>query len=250
MTVEQQETIGYIFINKPVGLTSREVINKLQKMLPKKTKIGHAGTLDCFAHGLLIIGIGRSATRLFKYLMRLDKKYWVRAKLGELTDTMDRTGDIVATKSADAVTLQQLQTAFDDFPQKYDQLPPVFSALKWQGKRLSDMARSPDTCDIRLQTILKTKVKPVDIYALNLVSFESPFFVFEAHVSHGTYIRALANDIAQKCSSVATTHELQRTEIGPFKLDEAIALADIKAVEDIQQFLIPLNRITTALKIV
>ncbi len=249
MIEEQREIIGYIFINKPARLTSREVINKLQKMLPKKIKIGHAGTLDCFAHGLLIIGIGRPATRLFKYLMRLDKKYWVRAKLGELTDTMDRTGEVVAIKP-EGVAPECLQKAFDDFPQKYEQTPPMFSALKWQGKRLSDLARVADECEARLQAILKTKVKPVDIYALNLISFESPFFVFEAHVSHGTYIRALANDIAQKCDSVATTHELQRIEVGPFKLDEAIEFADIKTIEDIERFLIPVNRITTTLKIV
>lgn len=247
---EQLHPVGFLLINKPAGITSRDAINALQKLLPKKAKIGHAGTLDRFAHGLLIVGIGRPATRLFKYLMKLDKKYWVRAKLGELTDTMDNTGNILTTKSADDLTLKKLQQIFDQFPSKYEQTPPVFSALKWQGKRLSDLVRYQAETDTKLQAILQSKMKTVDVYDLNLIHYDMPFMTFYAHVSHGTYIRALANDIAQKGANVATTYELKRTEIGPFKLADATDLDSIETVTDIERFLVSIDRIITLLHIV
>ncbi len=235
------ETIGFVFINKPAGITSRDCVNRLQRMLPPKTKIGHAGTLDTFATGLLIIGIGRPATKLFTHLIKLDKRYWMRAKMGEQTDTLDYTGNVISSSEEDQVSLDCLTQAVAALVGAYEQTPPLFSALKWQGKRLSDMARSKHWGKEVLDTILQTKKKSVHIYALELLSYSGNFMTLEAHVSHGTYIRSLANDIAQHCDSVATTYELKRLNVGPFSLEQATPLDDINNIHDINAHLVPVE---------
>ncbi len=243
MEVEQTFPIGFLLINKPGGITSRECVNRLQRMLPRRTKIGHAGMLGKFATGLLIIGIGRPATRQFRHLMKLDKVYWIRAKLGELTDTLDYTGRSIEEFYEDQVSLQELQKAVDSFDGSYEQTPPLFSALKWHGKRLSDMARSPRWKKKKLERILDEKKKTVHIYSLELLNYAAPYMILQAHVSHGTYIRALVNDIAQRCDTVATTHELKRTAIGPFTLEQAVSLDSIDSIEAIKQHIIPVEQV-------
>ncbi len=243
METEQTLPIGCLLINKPDGITSRDCVNRLQRMLPRRTKIGHAGTLDKFATGLLIIGIGRPATRLFQHLMKLDKVYWIRAKLGELTDTLDYTGRTIEEFYEDQVSLQELQQVVDSFDRTYEQTPPMFSALKWHGKRLSDMARSPRWKKKKLERILDEKKKTVHIYSLELLSYSALYMTLQAHVSRGTYIRVLVNDIAQRCDTVATTHELKRTAIGPFNLDQAIPLDSIDSIEAIEKYILPVEQI-------
>jgi tRNA pseudouridine55 synthase len=243
MELDQKVPSGFLLIDKPSGITSRDCVNQIQRMLPKKTKIGHAGTLDRFATGLLIIGIGRPATRLFQYLMKLDKTYWVRAKLGELTDTLDHTGTILQECSEDPISLQELQQAIDTFGNTYEQTPPIFSAVKWQGKRLSDMARSPQWKKQKLEQILDEKKKTVHIYTLELLQYTPPYATLYAHVSHGTYIRMLIHDIAAKGGTVATTYELKRTAVGPFTLEQAMLLKEIDSIQVIERVLIPVEQL-------
>jgi tRNA pseudouridine55 synthase len=235
--INEQNIVGFLLINKPKNLTSRDCINKLQKLLPKKTKIGHAGTLDIFATGLLIVGIGREATRFFKYLMKLDKQYVAQAKLGQLTNTLDCTGELVKTCDK-LVTAEQIEQSIHSFGDNYNQIPPLFSALKWKGERLSDLTRSEKRLDKSLDFILRTKQKNVDLYDIKLMHFNFPELTLFAHVSHGTYIRALVNDIAQQCDSCATTYELERVAIGPFEVSESVGLQLLHSIEDVQKNII------------
>ncbi len=240
----QGAPVGFVLIDKPAGITSRDCVNRLQRMLPKRTKIGHAGTLDRFATGLLIIGISRPATRLFQHLQKLDKVYWVRAKLGELTDTLDHTGTIIEECYEDQVSLEELKQAVAQLNNTtYEQTPPMFSALKWHGKRLSDMARSPRWKQEKLERITDEKKKEVHVYSLELLKYAAPYMTLQTHVSHGTYVRALVNDIAQACDSVATTYELSRTAIGPFRLDEAVALDTIDSIEMIEKYMVSVEQL-------
>ncbi|MEX0849429.1 MAG: tRNA pseudouridine(55) synthase TruB [Candidatus Dependentiae bacterium] len=243
----EHNIIGFLLINKPKNLTSRDCINKLQKLLPKKTKIGHAGILDIFATGLLIVGIGREATRFFKYLMKLDKQYVTKATLGKLTNTLDYTGELVKTCDK-LVTAEQIEQSIGSFGDNYNQIPPLFSALKWKGERLSDLTRSATRLDKSLDFILRTKQKNVDLYDMKLIHFNFPELTLFAHVSHGTYIRSLVNDVAQKCNSCATIYELERTAIGPFNVGDAVALQDLHSIEDIQQHIIDVDTVEQCYK--
>jgi len=196
-------------------------------------KIGHAGTLDPFASGLLIIALGREATRLISRVMVMEKTYVATGKCGELTDTLDLTGTVVAT-SDKIPTKQELQQALDSFGSSYEQIPPLYSALKYQGKPLYLLARKKMIEQEQLQEIADNKRRIVQLYDKRLLSYEPPFFTIQARVSCGTYIRTLINDIAVRAGSCATTYELARTSIGPFGLDQAIdiSLLTIDTIND------------------
>ena len=233
---------GILFINKPKGITSFDCIRHIKKIFKQKIKIGHAGTLDDFATGLLIVCIGRETTKRINEFMNLDKEYVVKAKLGELTDTLDYTG-----KSSQQVTLQNtpgeqeshiskedLQKVIKEFPKSYTQVPPIYSALKHKGKPLYHRARNKKIEEEKLEEIVKQKSREVNIYDLELLDFDYPFFSVKTRVSKGTYIRSLANDIAQKLNIPATTYELERTKIGPISLVDAVKLDDLKSFDDIK----------------
>jgi len=233
--------VGFLLVNKPTGVTSYYCINKLKNALGFRTKIGHAGTLDSFATGLLIIAIGRPATRHLGKIMELDKWYTATGKLGQLTDTLDFTGQLLEDVEIPAFTEDQIKAAIHQLGNHYRQIPPVYSALKYKGRSLSDLAREEKLTEEQLQKIVEEKAKVVTIYSCELISVDLPFFTVETHVSHGTYIRVLLNDIASKLATFATTHELHRTKIGPFCVEKAIPLNDFKTVDDIEQALIPID---------
>lgn len=266
---------GLIKINKPAGLTSYDCIRHIKRILnAKKIKIGHAGTLDPFASGLMLICIGREATKTIDQLMTQDKEYLVKAKLGELTDTLDLTGKVLEKPARDAyppkllssegwelvdvhaeatskrrlepspewrrvesLTKQDIEKAIKTLGSSYIQTPPIYSALKHQGKPLYELAREQKMEMDKLEEIVQKKSRQVEIYKIQLLNVELPFFTFKAHVSKGTYIRSLADDIAQKLDLHATTYELERTKIGEYKLEDAAKLYDLKTIEDIKNFI-------------
>ena len=240
MTDQNINLEGFLLINKPTGVTSHYCIKKIKYLLNRKTKIGHAGTLDSFATGLLIVGIERAATRHISQIMELDKWYTAIGKLGQLTDTLDFTGSLIEDEEVD-ITSEQIKTAITELGHQYRQVPPIYSALKYKGWSLSDLARQDKLSQKELEKITEEKARVVQIYSCELLSLDLPFFTIEAHVSHGTYIRILVDDIAKKCGTHATTHELNRTKIGPFSINEAKHLNDFKSLEIIQQNLIPIN---------
>jgi tRNA pseudouridine55 synthase len=227
---------GLLKINKPAGITSYDCIRHIKRILKAKIKIGHAGTLDPFASGLMLICIGRQATKTVDQLMTQDKEYLVKAKLGELTDTLDLTGKVLATQQvAQKLTAQDIEQAIKALGSSYLQTPPVYSALKHQGNPLHELAREQKMESAELEKIVQAKSRQVEIYKIELISVDLPFFTFKAHVSKGTYIRSLANDIAQKLGLNATTYELVRTKIGNYSLEQAVLLTDLKSAEDIQK---------------
>lgn len=226
---------GFLLIDKPADITSYSCINWIKRFLPKKTKIGHAGTLDRFATGLLLVAIGRSATKQLTQHKELDKTYIAQILLGHVTDTLDSTGVVLEQKSIDHITEAMVQQTLPSFGNSYHQTPPVYSALKHQGKRLSTLARDQKITEQELHAIAQAKTREVILHSLILEKFELPYITIQAHVSSGTYIRSLVHDIAQKMNTSAVTHQLRRTTIGHFTVENAIELSSIRSVGDIKE---------------
>lgn len=234
---------GFLLVNKPIGISSYACIGRIKFLLrqdpssPKKVKIGHAGTLDPFASGLLIIAISREATRLLSQCMAMKKTYIATGKCGELTDTLDCTGVIIETSSI-IPTEQELHNALDSFGSSYEQTPPIYSALKHEGSPLYALARTNKLDDEQLHAIAGAKRRTIQLYDKQFLSYDPPYFTIQATVSQGTYIRTLINDIAIRAGSCATTHKLTRTAIGPFTLDQALDLSSIQNIDELTQFII------------
>ncbi len=232
---------GFLLINKPKNYNSFRAIAQIRRITGiKKLKAGYAGTLDPFATGLLIVGIGRPATRLLHTITRWDKKYRALAKLGKQTDTLDFTGQIIDTCNTE-IKEEQLFAAIKRLGNQYKQTPPLYSALKHKGVPLYNHARKKGKSAKELEAVLEAKARSVQLHELILTNFSSPFFTIQAHVSHGTYIRTLVNDIARSAGSCATTHELTRTAVGNINVEQAIDLDNLKTVKDIKDNLIPVE---------
>lgn len=230
---------GFLLINKPANVTSTECVTHIKRAVrTRNLKIGHTGTLDSFATGLLIIGIGRAATRHIDQIMTLDKQYRATGHLGVLTSTYDFTGTTIVQTTPPALTHESLASAVQSFGSRYCQTPPVYSALKHNGTRLSALARNNTISADALRTIASYKQREVDLFQLQLLAYEAPLFSIHAHVSHGTYIRSLINDIAQKVGSYATTAQLERTHIGPFAVTDAQPLHQYSNIETVMHHLI------------
>ena len=236
---------GFICINKPEGVSSFFCVKKIRSLLPKKTKVGHAGTLDPFASGLLILGIGRQATRMLSYISKLPKEYKATGKLGVLTDTLDREGKVLQQEDV-VLTGQDIQEALKSLGKEYLQTPPAFSALKHQGKPLYKFARHE--ADLDFEAVLKTKRRMVEILEIELLNFDFPHFTLRALVSHGTYIRSLINDIAGRCNTLATTYALERLSIGPFNVAQAKSFNEMQNLEIIEVNLLSIESLTHMLK--
>lgn len=243
---EQKNTIeGFLLINKPTETTSFRCIAQIRRILEnKKLKAGYAGTLDPFASGLLVVGIGRPATRLLHVISRWDKKYIAQAKLGQLTDTLDKTGTVTQEKSIN-ITEQQLKKAIANLGNKYEQIPPIYSALKHKGLPLYKLARKKGKTAKELQEVLQKKSRIVCLYQLDLIHFEPPFFTVATEVSHGTYIRTLINDIAYHAGTCGTTYELTRTSVGKLPLKDAVHLTELKTPADIINRLISVEEFSS-----
>jgi tRNA pseudouridine55 synthase len=208
---------GILLVDKKKGITSYDVIRGIKRKYPKGTKIGHTGTLDPFATGLLIIMIGRSATKLMDRFHKFKKRYIVNAQFGLETDTQDVTGQVIS-KTDDSIV-----PAKDDiknqirknFLGKIEQIPPKYSAKKIKGKKAYQLARQGK--EFQLQP------KEIEIFDFQILKYEYPHIKFEICCSTGTYIRTLVTDLARNLGSYATATELRRTQIGPF---------DVKDVDD------------------
>jgi tRNA pseudouridine55 synthase len=236
---------GFLLVNKPVGMTSYSCINHIKRILQKKVKIGHAGTLDPFASGLLIIALGRDATRLLSQAMGLRKTYRAQAQLGQLTDTLDCTGMPINTMQADYITEDMIQQAISSFGVEYEQIPPIYSALKHEGQALYNLVRKQQKTEEELHAIVMQKRRIVHLYSVNLIAYANPSFTIEACVSQGTYIRSLMNDIAGKMGTYATTYELERTAIGPFTLSHAYKIEELCTMNDISNALLDIDFFTS-----
>ena len=206
-----------LVVNKEKNLTSRDIVNNLTKIFNTK-KIGHTGTLDPIATGVLVCLFGKY-TKLVDLLTSLDKEYIAEIKLGIKTDTGDITGSIIENKSFN-ITKDNIIKVFEKFPQKYEQTVPKYSAVKINGKKLYEYARN--NIEIELPK------REVSIFSLELISFKNDIVKFKTHVSKGTYIRSLIEDICEKLGTIGTMNNLIRTKQGGFDIEDSFILDDIK----------------------
>lgn len=239
-TIDTKNLSGFLLINKPESYSSYDCIRTIKKIIKNKIKIGHTGTLDNFANGLLIIAIGK-ATKQINLFLNSNKEYIATGKLHELTDTLDNTGNIILNNNNNNnISLDTLTDIIKNFTGKYLQTPPIYSALKYNGEPLYRLAREKKLTEQELNKITQNKTRECEIFNIKLLEYKFPFFTIQAHVSKGTYIRSLVNDIAQKLNTNATCYKLTRTKIGNIDLNNAIHLNTLKSVQDVKENLIEL----------
>lgn len=207
---------GFFNINKPRGMNSTKVVAIIKRLTHEK--VGHLGTLDPDAHGVLPIAVGK-ATRLFDFFLNKDKVYEARGRFGVLTDTLDESGRVVLTNDV-RPTRAQLEAVLPLFCGKQMQMPPAFSAKQVGGVRAYDKARRGEEVTLSPREIC--------VYSLELLSFEGDEFSVRIHCSAGTYVRALIRDIAEKLGAIATTIDIFRTRSGAFDIASSISIDDIE----------------------
>lgn len=208
---------GLIVLNKDKGKTSRDIINSLNHIFNIK-KIGHTGTLDPLATGVLVCCIGKY-TKLVNLLTSETKEYIAEIKLGIKTDTQDITGNVISTNTFN-ITKSDILKVFDNFPKEYIQTVPLYSSVHVNGKRLYEYARN--------NTKVTLPKREVSIYNLELISFNKDIITFKTKVSKGTYIRSLINDLTNYLNTVGTMNNLIRTKQGYFNITDSYTIEDIK----------------------
>jgi len=209
-----------LLIDKPKGITSHDVIYEVRKITGEK-KVGHAGTLDPNATGLLIVGVGRQSTKKLGSLLKdTDKVYEAQLFLGEETDTDDAEG-VVISKAKGLLPPGEVEigTLLKSFVGKQKQVPPIYSAIKTKGKKAYKEARKGKS--------VKLEPRSIEIYFIKLLKYKYPDLTFEVKVSSGTYIRSLARDIGTKLGCGAYLKNLTRTAIGNYKLENAVNLSNL-----------------------
>lgn len=213
---------GIILVNKPYGYTSRDVVNILCKKFKTK-RIGHTGTLDPIATGVLILCIG-SATKLVEALTSDDKEYIATVELGTLTDTLDNTGNVIKEEKTN-VNVNQIKKALEKMQGVYEQEVPIYSAVKINGKKLYEYAREGIKVDLPKRMV---NIKSLEL--INNIKYENNKTTFQirCHVSKGTYIRSLVNDIAHELGTVGTMTSLNRVKQGIFNIYDSYTLEDIE----------------------
>lgn len=221
---------GILNINKPTGMTSFDVVRKI-KFIAKTKKVGHTGTLDPEASGVLPICIGR-ATKLVDYIMEAEKVYVAELKLGITTDTYDREGTILTTSKVN-LSEEAVIEAVKSFEGEIDQVPPMYSALKVNGKRLYDLARQGIE--------VERKARRITIYSIDIEKIDLPSVIFRVKCSKGTYIRSLCYDIGEKLRCGGAMWNLQRTQTGSFDISSAVSLENLTN-ENILEHLIPMDK--------
>lgn len=202
---------GIFLINKEANWTSFDICAKVKRLFNTK-KVGHSGTLDPFAEGLMIVCLGQ-ATKIIPFLEYYNKTYLATIKLGEETDTLDNTGNIIDKKDVLNYSLEEIKNVLNSFLGKSQQIPPMFSALKHDGVPLYSLAREGIE--------IERKPRDIEIFSIELIEYNKPFLTFKCKVSKGTYIRTLAKDIAIKLSTVGHLVKLIRTNIDKFDLNMA-----------------------------
>lgn len=215
---------GIIIINKPKGYTSHDVVAKVKKIMKVK-KVGHTGTLDPNATGVLPLLLNQG-TKLSKYLIEHDKEYEVTLKLGIKTDTLDGEGAIIKEEQVNFETISsQIEKVLSSFIGKQKQIPPMYSAIKVNGKKLYEYARSGQTVEV--------KPREIEIYAITLQKLEKEKneIKFKVSCSKGTYIRSLCEQIAEKLGTIGYMKELNRTKVGTFEIEKSITIEELEKKE-------------------
>lgn len=215
--------VGLLIVDKPVGPTSHQIVHIVRKGTGVR-KVGHAGTLDPRASGVLVLCLG-AATRLSEYLAARDKRYQALVRFGEATTTFDSDGDVTQTGGA-APSPDSLQHALTGFRGRIEQIPPPFSAVKIQGRKAYQLARRGEP------PLLAPR--PIEIHRLDVIDYTPPDLALDVECSAGTYIRTLAHDLGQTLGCGAHLRALRRTASGEFRLQDAVPLASLEAAFAVQ----------------
>ena len=226
---------GVLLLDKPVGLSSNDALIKTKRMLNAK-KAGHTGTLDPFATGLLPLCFGE-ATKFSQDLLEADKTYLTTVHLGQRTDTGDTEGQVIETHDVN-VTREQIEAVLERFRGPIEQVPPMYSALKRDGKPLYEYARAGVT--------LEREARPVTIHKLEFISYEAPFLKLEVKCSKGTYIRVLGEDIGAALGCGAHLNALRRTQVGALTMENIVTLEDVAAHAAPLELLAPVDALLSS----
>ena len=206
---------GLLVLDKPPGLSSRAAVDRVLRWFPRRTRIGHTGTLDPLATGVLVLCLG-AATRLAEYVQRMSKTYSAGLLLGARSDTDDADGTIIPVGSVSAPEPARLAECIRTFLGEIEQVPPAHSAAKVTGRRAYELARRGEKVSLR--------PRPVHIYAIDILHYDYPNLELEVHCGKGTYIRSLARDLGERLGCGALVQRLRRTRVGPFTAEEALTL--------------------------
>jgi len=234
--MEQNGPSGVLLIDKAPDMTSHDVVAIARRALNTK-KIGHCGTLDPMATGLLMLVIGR-ATKIQDLLMSEDKEYVGTLTLGAVTSTQDRQGEVLESKPVPAFTEDQIREAFDAFTGDFEQIPPMVSAIKKDGVPLYKLARKGQ--------VIEREPRPVRVTGYQVTRIELPEVDFVVNCSKGFYVRTYAHDIGEKLGCGGHLSALRRTRSGKFTLDRAVTIADLKTAprEDLLKAMVSLAEIS------
>lgn len=218
---------GILIVNKPKQYTSHDVVAKVKKIC--KEKVGHTGTLDPMATGVLPLLLGQG-TKLSKYLINHDKIYIATIQLGQKTDTLDSEGNIIEERNVDLSTLskENVQQVLETLKGKQIQTPPMYSAIKVNGKKLYEYARKGVEVEV--------PKREIEIYDIQLLNIKNETIEFKVHCSKGTYIRTLCETIAEKLGTIGYMKELNRTQVGQFALEQAVTIENIEQNENNEEF--------------
>ena len=208
---------GFFLVDKPSGFTSRDICDQISKSLKEK-KVGHVGTLDPFATGLLIVMVGKG-TKCAQFFDESDKAYIAKLVLGKKTDSLDRDGEVIEEKEVPILTKEKVEETLKSFLGKQKQTPPMTSAVHVNGKKLYEYAHKGIE--------VERPSREIEILDLKLLEFNNNEIIFFTHVSKGTYIRVLASDIAERLNTVGYLEELRRVNVGPFDIKEAVPAGEI-----------------------
>lgn len=208
---------GILVVNKPMGLTSHDVVQDVRRKF-RMQQVGHAGTLDPLATGVLVVLVGKS-TKLFNQFVDMDKAYRATLILGTATDSADIQGKVLARLPYEHITREQMEEVFRKSASETEQVPPMVSAVKVHGKKLYQLARKGIS--------IERRARPIKIHSLELKDFSPPQVQFYLECSKGTYVRQLAEDVGKKLGCGACITQIERTKVGPFHIAEAVNLEDI-----------------------
>lgn len=225
---------GIVIIDKPKDLTSHDIVYKVKKIV--KEKVGHTGTLDPMAEGVLLLLVGK-ATKYSKYLINHDKKYIVELLLGKTTDTLDVEGKILKEENVDLRILEKenVEKTLEKFIGEQKQIPPIYSAIKVKGKKLYEYARKGENVEI--------PTRKINIYNIKLLGIDekNKKISFEVSSSKGTYIRSLCQDIAKALGTIGYMTNLKRTKLGIFDIKDSVSLEEFE--KNPTKYIIPLEEI-------
>lgn len=208
---------GFLLVNKDQDMTSHDLVNIVRRSVRMK-RVGHTGTLDPNATGLMVVAVNKS-TKLVNYLQSDDKEYIFEIKLGVMTDTLDIWGEITKEQEIEYPSIEIFNEVLESFLGKSEQIPPMYSAIKVDGRKLYELARNNE--------IIELEPRPIEIFEIELLAYE-PVLKVRVVCSSGTYVRTLIKDICEKTGNLGVMSSLIRTRVGAFRLEDAVSVEDVR----------------------